>query len=91
LPRGVEKRTYVFFPSLLTFPGTGSAKRAEIAEHLNSDHSNLNFGGKKKVPAPRMLGYNDIFLAISRHEGSADNDPQLDSRLMWTWFVPNPL
>ncbi len=89
-PRVVEKRTYVFFLVPFDFSKNGSAKKAEVAQGLINGYSDFARATNYTLAAP--LGRGEIRGATkTTGEGDVDDEPQLDFRLMWTWFLPNPL
>ena len=91
-PRVVKKRTYVFFLVPFEFSKNGSAKNAEVAQGLINGYSDFDRAANYPLAAPPALGRGEIRRATkTTGEEDVDNDPQLDFRLMWTWFLPNPL
>jgi hypothetical protein len=91
-PRVVEKRIYVFFLVPFDFCKNGSATKAEVAQGLINDHSDFDRAVNYTLAAPHAIGRAEIRGATeTTGEGDVDDEPQLDFRLMWTWFLPNPL
>src|ERR1700732_4186899 len=91
-PRVVEKRTYVFVLVPFDFSKNGNAKRAEITQDLIKDHSDFEREANYKPHALRALGRGAIRAATkTTTEVDVADEPELDFRLMWTWFLPNPL
>lgn len=91
-PRIVKKRTYVFVLVPFDFSKNGRAKKAEVAQGLISGHSDFDRAANYTLAAPPALGRGEIRRATkTTGEQDVDNEPQLDFRLMWTWFLPNPL
>lgn len=91
-PRVVEKRTYVFVLVPFNFPKNGSAKKAEVAQGLINSRSDFDPAANYMLVAPAALSRGEIRRATkTTAEGDVDDEPQLDFRLMWTWFLPNPL
>ena len=91
-PRVVEKRTYVFFLVPFDFSKNGDANNAEVAQGLINGHSGFDRAANYTPRGPLALGRGEIGCATeTTPDGDLDNEPQLDSRLMWTWFLPNPL
>ena len=91
-PRIVKKRTYVFFLVPFDFSKNGSAKKAEVAQGSNNGHSNFDRAANYTLAAPPALSRGEIRGATkTTGEADVDDEPQLDFRLMWTWFLPNPL
>jgi hypothetical protein len=91
-PRVVEKRTYVFFLVPFDLSKNGNAKRAEITQDLIKDHSDFERAANYKPHARRALGRGAIRAATkTTTEVDVADEPELDFRLMWTWFLPNPL
>ena len=90
--RAVKRRTYVFVLVPFDFSNNGNAKRAEITQDLVKDHSDFQRAANYKLLALRAIGRGAI-LAATRTTTEMDvaNEPELDFRLMWTWFLPNPL
>ncbi|SRR6266851_191529 len=87
-----KNRTYVFFLVPFDFSKNGSAKKAEVAQGLINGHSEFDRADNYTLAAPLALGRGEIRRAIkTTGEGDVDDEPQLDFRLMWTWFLPNPL
>jgi hypothetical protein len=91
-PRAVKQRTYVFVLVPFEFSKNGDTKKAEIAQDLIKDHSDFERAAKYIPCAPLALRRGEIRGATeTTADGDVDNEPQLDFRLMWTWFLPNPL
>jgi hypothetical protein len=91
-PRAEKKRTYVFFLVPFDFSKNGDVKKAEIAPGLIKDHSDLDRAASYTPPAPLALGRGEICVATKiTTEVDVADEPQLNFRLMWTWFLPNPL
>jgi hypothetical protein len=91
-PRVIEKRTYVFFLVPFDFSKNGSAKKAEVAQGLINGHSDFDRAANYTVAAPPTLSRGEIRGATKTSgERDVDYEPQLNFRLMWTWFLPNPL
>jgi hypothetical protein len=90
--RAVKQRTYVFVFVPLDFSQNGNAKKAEIAQGLINGHSDFDPAANCTSRAPLALGRDEIGCATeTTPDANVDSEPQLDSRLMWTWFLPNPL
>lgn len=90
--RGVKRRTYVFVLVPFDFFNNGNAKRAEIIRDLVKDHSDFERAANYKPLALRAIGRGAILAATkTTTEMDVTNEPELDFRLMWTWFLPNPL
>ena len=88
--RVVEKRIYVFILVPFNFSKNGDASKAEIAQGLINGHSDFDRAANYTLAAPLSRG--EIRGAVkTTGDGDVDDDPQLDFRLMWTWFLPNPL
>jgi hypothetical protein len=88
----VEKRTYIFVLVPFDFSRNGNAKRAEITQDLIKDHSDFERAANYKPHALRALGRGAILAATkTTTEMDVADEPELDFRLMWTWFLPNPL
>ena len=91
-PCVVEKRAYVFVLVPFDFSNNGNAKRAEITQDLVKDHSDFERAANHKPLALRAIGRGAILAATNTTtEMDVANEPELDFRLMWTWFLPNPL
>ena len=91
-PRVVEKRTYVFVLVPFNFSKNGSAEKAEVAQRLINGRSDFDPAANYTLAAPPALGRGEIRRATkTTGEEDVDNEPELDFRLMWTWFLPNPL
>jgi hypothetical protein len=92
LPRVVEQKTYVFFLVPFDFSKNGDAKRAEVAQDLVKGHSHFDRAANSAPHEPLVLGRGEIGCGTETiSDGDVDNEPELDSWLMWTWFLPNPL
>ena len=90
--RVVEKRAYAFVLVPFDFSQNGSGKKAEVALGLINDHSDFNRVVNYTLAASPALGRADIRGATeTTGDGDVDEEPPLDFRLMWTWFLPNPL
>src|SRR5437763_2067980 len=90
--RGVKQRTYVFVFVPLDFSHNSDAKKAEIAQGLINRHSDFDPAANYTPRGPLALGRGEIGCATeTTPDADVDSEPQLDSRLMWTWFLPNPL
>jgi hypothetical protein len=87
-PRAVKRRTYVFVLVPFDFSKNGNAKRAEITQDLIKDHSDFERAVNYTPRAPRALVHG---ATKTTAEVDVADEPQLDFRLMWTWFLPNPL
>lgn len=88
VPRIIEKRTYVFVLVPSDFRGNGHAKRAKVAQNLIDGHSVDGMCNR----TDRELSAIDCTKTSEQSGEQALNDePQLNFRLMWTWFLPNPL
>jgi hypothetical protein len=91
-PRVVKQRTYVFIVVPFDFSKNGDAKKAEISQGLINGHSDFERVANYTPRAPLALVRSEIGGATEiTPDGNVDNEPQLDFRLMWTWFLPNPL
>jgi hypothetical protein len=91
-PRVVKQRIYVFFLVPFDFSKNGDANKAEVAQGLINGHSGFDRAANYTPRAPLALGRGKIGCATeTTPDWDLDNEPQLDSRLMWTWFLPNPL
>jgi hypothetical protein len=91
-PRLVKQRTYVFIVVPFDFSKNGDSKKAEIPQDLINGHSDFERAANHTRRAPLTLVRGEIGGATERTpDGNVDNEPQLDFRLMWTWFLPNPL
>jgi hypothetical protein len=91
-PRVVEKRTYVFFLVPFDFSTDGSPRKAEVAQGLINDHSDFDRAMNYALAAPPALGRGEISSATrTTTEADVADEPHIDFRLMWTWFLPNPL
>jgi hypothetical protein len=91
-PGVVKKRTYVFVLVPVDFSKNGAAKKVEIAQDLINDHSNFERAANYTLTTPMPLGRPESPGATeATGEANVESEPQLDSRLMWTWFLPNPL
>jgi hypothetical protein len=90
--RAVKTRTYVFVLVPFDFSKNGNAQRAEIPKDLIKDHSDFEREANYTPPARRALRRGEI-RAATKTTGGVDvaDDAQLDFRLLWTWFLPNPL
>jgi hypothetical protein len=89
-PRVVEKRTYVFFLVPFDFSKNGSAKKAEVVQGLINGYGDFAQAANYTLAAP--LGRGEIRGATkTTTEVDVADEPELDFRLMWTWFLPNPL
>lgn len=74
------------------FSKNGGAKKVEVAQGLVNDHNDFDRAVNYTLAAPPALGRAEIRGATeTTGEGDVDDEPQLDFRLMWTWFLPNPL
>jgi hypothetical protein len=90
--RAVKQRTYVFVLVPFDFSKNGNAKRAEIPEDLIKDHSDFERTANYTARARLTLGRGAIRAATkTTSEVNVADEPELDFRLMWTWFLPNPL
>jgi hypothetical protein len=90
--RAVKRRTYVFVLVPFDFSKNGDAKKAEIAQGIIKDHFDIERAANYTPPATRALGRGEIPAATKTTAGvDVDHEPQLDFRLMWTWFLRNPL
>ena len=88
----VKKRTYIFVLVPFDFSKNGNAKRAEITQDLIKDHSDFERAANYKPHGLRALGRGAIRAATkTTTEVDVADEPELDFRLMWTWFLPNPL
>jgi hypothetical protein len=88
----VKKRTCIFVLVPFDFSKNGNAKRAEITQDLIKDHSDFERAASYKPHALRALGRGAIRAATKTStELVVADEPELDFRLMWTWFLPNPL
>ena len=87
-PRIVEKRTYVLFIVPFDFSKNGRAKKSETAQVLLGNHTDSDSARSYALALARTE-----IRGVTKTTGEADVDdePQLDFRLMWTWFLPNPL
>jgi hypothetical protein len=91
-PRVVKQRTYVFFLVPFDFSKNGYAKKAEVAQGLINGHSDFDRVANYTPRGPLALSRGEIGCATeTTPDGNVDHEPQLDFRLMWTWFLPNPL
>ena len=91
-PPVAKHRTYVFFLFPLAFSQNGDAKKVEVTQSLINGHSKFDRPTNYTPRAPLALGRGEICCAAeTTPDGDVDSDPQLDYRLMWTWFLPNPL
>jgi hypothetical protein len=91
-PRLAKKRTYIFFLLPFDFSKNGDAKKVEIAQGLINGHSDFDRAANYTLVAAPALGHGEIRGATkTTGDGDVDDEPQLDFRLMWTWFLPNPL
>ena len=91
-PRIVKKRIYVFFLVPFDFSKNGNAKRAEITQDSIKDHSDFEHAASYEPHALRALGRGAIRAATkTTAEVDVADEAELDFRLMWTWFLPNPL
>jgi hypothetical protein len=90
--RAVKQRTYVFVLVPFDFSKNGNAKRAEIPQHLFKDHPDFERTANYTARARLTLGRGEIRAAIkTTTEVDVADEPELDFRLMWSWFLPNPL
>jgi len=87
-PRVVETRTYVFILVPCDFRPNGHARKTELEQDLidNSRHADDR----------RTNGLFSTVAALDRAasrttERDLNNVTGLNHRLMWTWFLPNPL
>jgi len=91
-PRVVKQRTYVFILVPFDFSKNGNAKKAVVAQDLINGHGDFDRVANYTPRAPRALVRGEIGSATeTTPDGNVNNEPQLDFRLMWTWFLPNPL
>jgi hypothetical protein len=91
-PGVVKKRTYVFVLVLFDFSKNRGAKKAEVAQDSINDHTDFERAANYTLTAPLAFGRPEIPGATeATGEANVGSEPQLDSRLMWTWFLPNPL
>jgi len=89
--RVVKKRTYVFFLVPFDFSKNGGAKKNEVAQGLINGHRDFDLAANYRPCAPLALGRGEIGGASeTTPDEDVDNESQLDFRLMWTWFLPNP-
>jgi hypothetical protein len=90
--RAIKQRTYVFIVVPFDFSKNGDAKKAEIPQSLINGHSDFEHAANYTPRVPLALVRGEIGGATEiTLDGNVDNEPQLDFRLMWTWFLPNPL
>jgi hypothetical protein len=91
-PRAVKQRTYVFFLAQFGFSKNGNAKNAEIPKGLINGHTEFDRTANYPLRSPLALRRGEIGgTTETTPDGNVDYEPQLDSRLMWTWVLPNPL
>lgn len=91
-PRLAEKRTYVFILVPFDFSKNGHAKKAEVAQHLLDNPTDSDGARSFTLARPPTIGRTEIRGASKiTGDGGVSEEPQLDFRLMWTWFLPNPL
>jgi hypothetical protein len=91
-PRTVKQRTYVFFLVPFGFSKNGNAKKAEIPQGLINGHTEFDRTANYTLRSPLALRRGEIGGATeTTPDGNVDYEPQLDSQLMWTWVLPNPL
>jgi len=90
-PRVVNQTTYVFFLVPFDFSKNGETKQDEVPQSLINGHSDFDLAVNYTPCAPLALGRGEI-RALTTITTKADvaDEPQLDFRLMWTWFLPNP-
>jgi hypothetical protein len=89
--RAVKQRIYVFVLVPFDFSKNGDAKKAAVAQDLIKDLSGFERAAYKPL-ALRELGRGAIRAATkTTTEMDVADEPELDFRLMWTWFLPNPL
>src|SRR5437667_8724863 len=90
--RAVKRKIYVFVLVPFDFSKNGDTKKAEVPQGLINGHSDFDWAASYKPRAPLALGRGAIRAAtkITTKVDVAD-EPELDFRLMWTWFLPNPL
>jgi len=90
--RLVKRRTYVFVLVPFDFSKKKKKKRAEMTQDLVKDHSDSQCAANYKPLVLRAIGRGAILAATNTTtEMDVANEPELDFRLMWTWFLPNPL
>ena len=91
-PRVVEKRTYVFILVPFNFSKNGNAKKAVVAHGFIDNHA---CGDRPKsdlvAPLPTVDRIEILGAGQSSDARDVDDEPELDFRMMWTWFLPNPL
>ena len=90
--RVVDRKTYVFI--LVPFDPSefGGVKRAEVARPLINGHNGSEverheFG----LSLPQRLRALATDSRLEARNADPDDEAELDFRLMWTWFLPNPL
>lgn len=90
-PRVVKQRTYVFFLVPFDFSKNNDARKAEVAEGLINGHGDFDRAANYTPRAALAFGRGEICCPTETiSDGNVDDEPQLDYRLMWTWFLPNP-
>jgi hypothetical protein len=91
-PRVVKQTTYVFFLVPFAFSKNGETKKGEVPQSLINGHSDFDLAVNYTPCAPLALGRGEICAATkTTAKQDVAIEPQLDFRLMWTWFLPNPL
>jgi hypothetical protein len=88
-PRVIEKRTYVFIRVPFSFRGNGHARKAPITQDLIGNGSHAN--GTRTQALLSTIAALERAPSRTTSERELSGDRELNSKLMWTWFLPNPL
>ena len=88
-PRVVEKRTYVFILVPFNFSGNGHARKARITHDLIRNGSHAD--GARTGALFSTIAALDGASSRTTSEPDLSGDRELNYKLMWTWFLPNPL
>ena len=91
-PRVVERKTIIFILVPLDSSKFDGTKRASVAQD-GIDSSGTSEGEPKQKLFNILASDCSEISGLNGHAVRVDaDDPiELDSRLMWTWFLPNPL
>ncbi|HEY2625132.1 MAG TPA: hypothetical protein VGI41_00115 [Candidatus Udaeobacter sp.] len=91
LLRFVERKTYVFIFVPFDSSQFGGVKRAEVAQPLLNGHNGSVTEHELRSSVPQRSRDEVIGSSVDPCDTDAQEEPELDFRLMWTWFLPNPL
>jgi hypothetical protein len=86
------KRTYVFILVPFDYSRNGSAKKAEVGQHLLDNHADSDNARRGAITGLTAFNRPQIrALGESTNGRELNDEPKLNFDLMWTWFLPNPL